>query len=148
MTGHQKVVASTASEIKKRAGENLLPKIWSSQAADSNIEHNDLDVSAPFSPPYAYQANACTKQNQVDYHQNCIAPWGGRVRIRSKQLKKVIDGGCHREKTRGPPDINYHLSRRMEFSKHVCYNLHSQYMLFKKINVPSTNELLQPEQNE
>ena len=75
MTGHQKVVASTASEIKKRAGENLLPKIWSSQAADSNIEHNDLDVSAPFSPPYAYQANACTKQNRVDYHQNYIAPW-------------------------------------------------------------------------
>jgi len=45
MTGHQKVVASTASEIKKRAGENLLPKIWSSQAADSNIEHNDLEKS-------------------------------------------------------------------------------------------------------
>ena len=45
------------------------------------------------------------------------------MRIRSKQFQEVIDGGCHREKTRGPPDINYHLSRRMEISKHVCYNL-------------------------
>ena len=30
----------------------------------------------------------------------------------------------------GRTDINYHLSRRMEISEHVCYNLHICYMFF------------------
>jgi len=39
-------------------------------------------------------------------------------------LNKCLTAAVTEKRPEGPPDINYHLSRRMEISRHVCYNLH------------------------